>query len=198
MKMATKSIPQKRSRAAAPPQKDSMMEEDDDSDEEQFERMDIAENFMQPQQAQQAQQQQQAYKPTLARQSISTSSTTTTPQQQDQNLDSGLSLNSILKTQLANGLFPSETLKLLGPKIPSVAHIRDAALKQGITDFSNEIQSLLVTLFVCLFVERKYTSSNDRLTWNLIVKKARSYVSKSSSNLKIEMSTLQSIVNSLF
>lgn len=109
---------------------------------------------------------------------------------------SSSSLSSILKTQLANGLFPTETLRILSARNANVSYLKDSAKKQGISDLTSEVQSLLVTLLVCLFVERNFTNSNEKLTWNLIIKKARSYVSKSASSLKLDFTTLQSIASS--
>jgi len=92
-------------------------------------------------------------------------------------------MREIIKKQKVNGCFTLESLKIAISSV-SAEEIKNLASSLSI-QISQEVEELLITVIVCLYLEKKFSS--QQTNWGLVVKKSKGFVKKQIEQLSISV-----------
>mmetsp|Transcript_11288 Transcript_11288/g.15623 ORF Transcript_11288/g.15623 Transcript_11288/m.15623 type:complete len:138 (+) Transcript_11288:1-414(+) len=94
----------------------------------------------------------------------------------------------VIKLQKANGSWPLEALKLVSKNASSDSVLKGIASDVVAKDKATA-ESIAVSLILCVFFETKL--QDQKIHWNLVVKKARTWIKKESDKLGLSVDALE-------
>jgi len=89
-------------------------------------------------------------------------------------------MREIIRKQNADGSFPIESLKLV---IPSVSLDVIRKLVPASVSVDAKVEAIIITAIVCAYLEKNYSSQST--SWNLVVKKSKTWIKKESERMNI-------------